>query len=112
MSVFQDLCRLSAAEDFFTYLGVPFEPKVLDVARLHILRRMGERLARDGGSGVAGDDEAARARYGAHLRAAYDDFVTRSPLQERVFKVLRDAVKERPKDKAAAFVPLSALERK
>jgi len=102
---------LSDAEQFFVYLGVPFDPKVLNVARLHILRRMGERLAGDR-SGDAADDESARSSYRAHLQAAYDDFVARSPLQERVFKVLKDAVKERPKEKGAPFVPLSALERK
>ena len=119
MSVFQDLSRLSTAEDFFAYLGVPFDPRVLNVARLHILRRMGERLAGDGpGAGAGGpsptpqDDEATRSRYRAHLQAAYDDFLARSPLQERVFKVLKDSVKERPTKKAAPFVPLSALERK
>jgi nitrogenase-stabilizing/protective protein len=112
VSVFQDLCRLSTAEDFFTYLGVTFEPKVLNVARLHILRRMGDRLKGDGSSGPPPDDEGARTRYRAHLQAAYDDFLARTPLQERVFKVLKDAVKERPSEKSPPFVPLSALGRK
>ncbi|MGK3995688.1 nitrogenase stabilizing/protective protein NifW [Sorangium sp. So ce1024] len=103
MSVLDDLRRLSAAEDFFRYLDVAYDPAVLNVARLHILRRMGETLARDALTGL--DDAAVRASCRGHLVAAYNDFVTRSPLEERVFKVLKDAVKPRK----GAFVPLEAL---
>ena len=73
---------------------------------LHILRRMGETLARDALAGL--DDAAVRASCRGHLVAAYNDFVTRSPLDERVFKVLKDAVKPR----RGAFVPLEALSEK
>ena len=110
MSVLEDLRRLSAAEEIFAYLDVPFEKRILDVARLHILRRMGETLARDAAAGASGEDEAAaRERYRGHLQAAYADFVARSPLDERVFKVLKDAVRERPATPPRAFVPLSSL---
>jgi nitrogenase-stabilizing/protective protein len=109
MSVLDDLRRLSAAEEIFRYLGVPFDVTVVDVARLHILRRMGEYLAREPVEAL-GDDEV-RERCRAHLQAAYSDFVARSPIDERVFKVHKDAVK--PKTATATpFVPLAALHHK
>ena len=112
MSVTDDLAKLSAAEEFFDYLGVPYDRKVLNVARLHILRRMADTLAQEsrGPAAATGsaDDEAARTRYRAHLEAAYADFVNRSPLDERVFKVLKDAVREKSGE-SGGFVPLSAL---
>ena len=37
MSVFDELRRLHAAEDFFEALEVEFDPAVVRVARLHIL---------------------------------------------------------------------------
>ena len=43
----------------------------------------------------------------AMLERAYGDFVASSPIDERVFKVLKDAVSD--SKKAAAFVPLSEL---
>lgn len=103
MSVLDELRRLSAAEEFFDYLGVDSDPAVVRVARLHILRRMGEYLRSDGLG--EGDDAAVRERCKQHLQVAYDDFVKSSPLKERVFKVLKDAVTP----KRQAFVPLSSL---
>jgi nitrogenase-stabilizing/protective protein len=109
MSVLDDLRRLSAAEEIFRYLEVPFEPGVVNVARLHILRRMGEYLAKEPLAGLA--EVEVRERCRAHLQMAYDDFVARSPIEERVFKVHKDAVKHKA-PKPAPFVPLTALQHK
>jgi len=106
MSILDELRRLSSAEEFFTALEVPFDPSVVQVARLHILRRMGEYLRDADLDGL--EDSAARETCRAQLLKAYEDFVRSSPIQERVFKVLKDAVKpSEPKPKP--FVPLSAL---
>ena len=48
MSALEQLRKLSSAEDFFETLGVSYDPAVLRVARLHILRRMGEYLFHSG----------------------------------------------------------------
>jgi nitrogenase-stabilizing/protective protein len=108
MSVLDDLRSLSAAEEFFRYLDVPYDAQVVNVARLHILRRMGEYLR--AGAAASESDDAARARCRAHLQTAYEDFVKSSPLQERVFKVHKDAIKEKePPAPKRVFVPLSSL---
>jgi nitrogenase-stabilizing/protective protein len=89
MAVVEDLKKLSAAEDFFRYLEVEFDPAVLNPARLHILRRMAQSLAKTSLEGV--DEPGARALFRASLEAAYGDFVNSSPIKERVFKVHKDA---------------------
>lgn len=104
MSLIETLGRMSTAEDFFDFFAIPYDPAVLRVARLHILRRMGDYLRREDLKALSDDDVFLRAK--ADLERAYGDFVTSSPLEQRVFKVLKDAV--RPKGRA--FVPLSALE--
>lgn len=103
MSVLDDLRRLSAAEEFFDYLGVESDPAVVRVARLHILRRVGEYLRSEPLTELS--DETVRERCRVHLQTAYEQFVSSSPLEQRVFKVLKDAVKP----KRTAFVPLTAL---
>jgi nitrogenase-stabilizing/protective protein len=107
MGVLDDLKQLSAAEEFFQYLGVDYQPSVLNIARLHILKRMGQYLASEA---AQGSDDELRARCAQHLAAAYADFVASSPLDARLFKVHQDAVKA-PAPKADPFVTLQPLRR-
>ena len=102
MSVLEQLSNLSSAEEFFDLLDVPYDPAVLNVARLHILRRMGEYL-RD--SPAAPEEETACAHFRAHLEHAYEDFARSSPLNERVFKVLKDAVRVKSRPLISLAVP-------
>lgn len=92
-----------SAEDFFSILGVPFEPKVLQVARLHILKRMGEYLAGEDLEDMP--DPVVAERCKTVLERAYEDFVNSTPIKERVFKVLKEAVEPKPEP----FVPLDRL---
>ena len=101
------LTRLSSAEDFFKALGVPYEESVLRVARLHILKRMGEYLAGDDLQGLP--DLVAGARAKAMLQRAYEDFSQGSPLKQRVFKVLKDHDPDRPVPSKTAFVSLDDI---
>ncbi|RAI35546.1 nitrogenase stabilizing/protective protein NifW [Rhodoplanes serenus] len=94
----------ASAEEFFVLLAVPYENKVLNVARLHILKRMGEYL--DGDDLDGAPEAVALARCRAVLARAYEEFAASSPLDRRVFKVLKDAVA--PK-RPAGFVPLDDL---
>jgi nitrogenase-stabilizing/protective protein len=100
------LNHASAAEEFFTLLGVDYDPKLVNVARLHILRRMGQYLAGEDFAGAA--DEAVAERCRAVLERAYADFVASSPIDQRVFKVLKDAVAPQPA-KVPTLVQLGTL---
>jgi nitrogenase-stabilizing/protective protein len=106
MSVFDELRKLHSAEDFFEALGVEYDPAVVRVARLHILRRMAEYLAKNDFDGVA--DDEVRSACKDTLSKAYADFVESSPIAERVFKVHKDAVKPKV-EPAKPFVSLSSL---
>ena len=44
LGMLEQLNTASSAEDFFAMLGVDYDPKHLNVVRLHILRRMGQYL--------------------------------------------------------------------
>lgn len=90
MTMLEQLSRLSSAEEFFELLDVPYDPAILNVARLHILRRMGEYLRHAPDIAV---EVSERAYIRAQLVRAYEDFTKSSPIDERVFKVLKDAVR-------------------
>jgi nitrogenase-stabilizing/protective protein len=106
MSILDELRQLSSAEDFFEKLEVDYDPAVVRVARLHILRRMGEYLA---GADLEGVSEAEmRAVCKERLGRAYADFVSSTPIEQRLFKVHRDAVKPKPEPQKP-FVSLDSL---
>lgn len=103
--ILAELNRADSAETFFTLLEVEYDPKVVNVMRLHILRRMGQYLVSEDFSGQP--EEVVRERCRAVLSQAYADFLASSPLEERVFKVLKDAVAP-PKPKP--LISLTSLE--
>lgn len=102
--VIDQLNRTSSAEDFFALLGVDYDPKHLNVVRLHILRRMGQYLVSEEFSGMPDAEVTQRCK--AVLEQAYADFLTSTPLDQRVFKVLKDAVAPA---KPKPFVSLTSL---
>ena len=102
MTVLEQIGKLSSAEDIFHFLDVRYDPAVLNVARLHILRRMGDNLRN---AAPEPDEAKARAFFRAHLERAYQDFVQSSPIKERLFKVHKDAMRS----SAAPLVRLSNL---
>ncbi len=110
MSILRQLAKLSSAEEFFDALEIPYDPAVVNVARLHILRRMGQYLKRsevdEAFTGL--QDEDIREVCRAHLQQAYQDFVDSTPIKERLFKVHQEAVAPKP-EPARPFVALSSI---
>lgn len=87
--IFKQIEGFSAAEEFFDFFGIAYEPGVIHVNRLHILKRFNQYLAR---SPLADDLDVSSAKttLKAHLTQAYEDFVESSPQKEKVFKVFQD----------------------
>ena len=103
-SILEQLKKASAAEDFFSLLNVEFDPKVVNVARLHILRRMGQYLFSEDFSALSDAEVTLRCK--SFLERAYEDFLHTTPINERLFKVHKDAVQP-PKE--PTFVQLNVL---
>jgi nitrogenase-stabilizing/protective protein len=83
------LKELSSAEDFLQYFGVPFEQSVVNVSRLHILKRFFQYI-RQANLLSSGNEVELYTAYREHLIKAYADFVKSTPAQEKVFKVFQD----------------------
>ena len=58
--ILAQLNEASAAEDFFALLGVDYDPKHVNVVRLHILRRMGQYLVSEDFTGLPDEVVAER----------------------------------------------------
>ncbi|MDA8392284.1 MAG: nitrogenase-stabilizing/protective protein NifW [Actinomycetota bacterium] len=88
-----DACK--TAEDYLEYFEVPYDARVVEVNRLHILRRFGDRISAIRADACAAGVELPAATLLALFREAmadsYRDFVRAGSLDHRVFKVLRDA---------------------
>lgn len=85
----QQLKALSSAEDFLNFFGVPFDPSVVNVSRLHILKRFFQYLRQE--NALPENDEVRLfTTYRSLLVRAYGDFVTSTPAREKVFKVFQD----------------------
>jgi hypothetical protein len=105
--ILDKLNSLGAAEEFFEALGLAYDPKIVSVSRLHILKRMGQHIASLGEA--SGDDAEILQTCRAALQAAYAEFETKSPIETRLFKVLKDRDPSVPVKPGQAFVPLSDL---
>ncbi len=100
------LRELETAEEFLQFFELPYDPHLVTWARLHILQRFHDYMEQADLSKADEAETMATAR--TLLAKAYDDFVHSHPLEERVFKVLKDA-KKVPDQGGRAFVPLSAI---
>ncbi len=88
--LYDRLKALSAAEDFFGFFGIAFDPEVVRVHRLHILQRFRQYLERDNDlDGL--DDVTLYCRFRGYLEVAYRDFVRSDARREKVFKVFQEA---------------------
>jgi nitrogenase-stabilizing/protective protein len=84
------LQKLSSAEDFLGFFGLPFDESVVQVNRLHILKRFYQYLHQCENLAALDEIELFR-RYRELLAQAYQDFVASTPAREKVFKVFQTA---------------------
>lgn len=82
--------RACSAEDYFQALDVPYEPRVVAVNRLHILRLLAQRIAGLDATSPEPTPEALVFAYRTSLVEAHEAFVGASALDHRLFKVLQD----------------------
>ena len=86
----EELEKLESAESFFEYFDLAYDARTLNVSRLHILKRFNQYLVRAGGID-AFEPALARECCRGLLAAAYQDFVTSSGVEQRVFRVFQRA---------------------
>ncbi len=87
----QGLAELSSAEEFLDFFSIAFDPAVVRVNRLHILKRFSQYVRMSAMSTCAPVAEEDFAVLRGLMLRAYDDFCRSTPAREKVFKVFQDA---------------------
>ncbi|MEO1207908.1 MAG: nitrogenase-stabilizing/protective protein NifW [Cyanobacteria bacterium J06638_20] len=82
--------QLKDAEQYFDFFGLTYDPQVVNVNRLHILRKFSQLVQE-----VDENQSEAEllAAYSQQLRNAYDLFLTSSSVEQKLFKVFKDKPK-------------------
>ncbi len=86
-SPWQAFQSLVDAEDYFTFFELPFDPQVVSVNRLHILRKFSHNLEAVPLPGPELTKEEWRQRARQALEQAYQTFLQSSPQEQKLFKV-------------------------
>jgi nitrogenase-stabilizing/protective protein len=82
--------QLTDAEAYLEFFGLTYDPQVVNVNRLHILRKFSELVrAIDKNQSEA----ELLAAYGQALQTAYTLFLTSSSVEQKLFKVFQDRPK-------------------
>ena len=85
--------KLVNAEDYLQFFNIEYDQQFVNVNRLHILKQFAllidevDRVFPDLG------EEEKLAKYRLALEEAYQVFVTKSPLETKLFKVFQDKPK-------------------
>lgn len=93
-----DFQQLTTAEEYLEFFGIDYDPKFVNVNRLHILKQF-SLLIQEVDKAFPDVSEAEKLeKYRLALEEAYQVFLTSSPLETKLFKVFQS----QPKN----FVPL------
>ncbi len=98
--------ELVDAEDFFAFFGLPYDPKVVQVNRLHILKKFSLHLEafEQEHAGEPMEDGERLAGYCKALEQAYGDLARSSGVEQRLFKVFH-------REPSAVLIPPERLGR-
>lgn len=77
--------ELSSAEDFLEFFRIDYDPKIVQVNRLHILQRFHDYLSET--DEMSDSDVSRYVLHARMLERAYLDFVSSNAQTEKVFRV-------------------------
>ncbi len=85
MRLADELAHVETVEDLFSLFGLAYDPQVVTVHRLHILKRFGNEVTRIDEIVPVPNDEQLWNHYATALKHAHDHYLAGAPPGEHVF---------------------------
>jgi nitrogenase-stabilizing/protective protein len=81
------------AEDYFNFFDLTYEPQVLNVNRLHILKKFSQYINEIDAAASDVSKQERLSQYRVALKLAYEMFLSSTPLEQKLFKVFNQKPK-------------------
>lgn len=85
--------QLVDAEEYFAFFQLPYDPAVVSVNRLHILRVFSNRLKELEPTLDGASEQEKLGQYRTALQKAYEVFLSSTAQDQKLFKVFNDKPK-------------------
>lgn len=82
-----DFKKLTDAEDYFKFFNLSYDPKVVNINRLHILKKFSQLVEEIDANFTGEDREKKFDLYKAALEQSYQVFLNSTSLDQKLFKV-------------------------
>ncbi|NER84036.1 MAG: nitrogenase-stabilizing/protective protein NifW [Leptolyngbya sp. SIO1D8] len=89
---FAQFNQLKDAEEYFEFFNLPYDPQVVNINRLHILRKFSQ-LTRSMDEDKSQSEEQLLLAYRKALQVSYNLFINSSGVEQKLFKVFQDKPK-------------------
>ncbi|QOV22359.1 nitrogenase-stabilizing/protective protein NifW [Anabaenopsis elenkinii] len=85
--------KLVDAEEFFDFFNLPYDQEIVNVNRLHILKKFSQYMAEVDDNSADLNTEERLHQYSLALQKAYDVFLESTPHEQKLFKVFNEKPK-------------------
>jgi nitrogenase-stabilizing/protective protein len=85
--------QLVDAEEYFEFFKLPYDSQIVNVNRLHILKKFSQYIQEIDASSPELSEEDKLSQYRAALQQAYEVFLSSTPIEQKLFKVFNEKPK-------------------
>lgn len=93
MSTLAEFNKITDAEAYFEFFQLPYDAKVVNINRLHILKKFSQFISEIDQGAPELNESDRLTQYRSALIQAYQTFLTTSPLETKLFKVFNEKPK-------------------
>jgi nitrogenase-stabilizing/protective protein len=85
--------QLADAEEYFEFFELPYDAQIVNVNRLHILKKFSQYIQEIDAHSAELSEEETLSQYCAALQQAYDVFLNSTGVEQKLFKVFNEKPK-------------------